>query len=113
MQHVTSQLETLYGTATVKFLLILDLNPSDETCIYSTLLFVIKEGQKIRILTPCITFDQPLWLKVMGVIKEKDLNIACHLARFHMLMNFLGSIGKLRVGSGLEEVLKRFTLRIL
>ena len=40
----------------------------------------------------------------MGVIKEKDLNTACRLGGFHMLMSFLGSIGKLMVGSGLEEV---------
>ena len=46
--------------ATLKFLPILDLNPSGETCIYSTLLFIIKEGQKIGILKPCITFDQQL-----------------------------------------------------
>ena len=74
MQHVTSQLETIYDTATVNFLQILDLNPSDETCIYSTLLLVINDGQRIGILTPGIKFDQPLWLKAMGIIKEKDLN---------------------------------------
>ena len=103
MQHVTSQPETLHDTATPKFLLILDVNPSDETCIYPTLFFVIKEGQRIGIVTPCITFDQPLWLKAMGIIKEKDLNIVCRLRGFHMLMSFLGSIGKLMIGSGLEE----------
>ena len=104
MQHVASQLETLYDTATVHFLPILDLNPSDETCIYSTLLFVIKEGQRIGILKPCVTFEQPLWLKAMGIIKEKDLNTVCRLRGFHLLMSFLGSIGKLMVGSGSEEV---------
>ena len=56
---------------------------------------------------PCITFDQPLWLKAMGIIKEKDLNIVCHLRGFHMLMSFLGSIGKLMVGAGLEEVFEK------
>ena len=71
--------------------------------MYSTLLFVIK-GLRIGILTPCITFDQPLWLKAMSIIKEKDLDIVCRLGGFHMLMSFLGGIGKLMVGSGLEEV---------
>ena len=99
MQHVTSQPETLYDTATVNVLPI-----SDETCTYSTLLFVIKERQRIGIRTPCITFDQPLRLKAMGIIKEKDLDIVCRLGGFHMFMSFLGGIGKLMVGSGLEEV---------
>ena len=75
MHHVTSQTETLYDTATLKLLPTLDFNPSDETCIYSTFLFVFIEGQRIGILVPCITFDQPLWLKTMGIIKEKDLKI--------------------------------------
>ena len=40
----------------------------------------------------------------MSIIKEKDLDIVCRLGGFHMLMSFLGGIGKLMVGSGLEEV---------
>ena len=40
----------------------------------------------------------------MGIIKEKDFNIVCGWGRFHMLMSFLGSVGKLMVGSGLEEM---------
>ena len=40
----------------------------------------------------------------MAIIKEKDLNIVCRLGGFHMMMSFLGSIRKLMVGSGLEEV---------
>jgi hypothetical protein len=88
----------------VKFLPIIYLNPSDETCINSTLHFVIKQAEKLGIPTPFITFDQPLWLKATGIIKDQNLNIMCRLGGFHTLMSFLGSIGKLMAGSGLEEV---------
>ena len=61
-------LETL---ASVKFLPVIDLNPSDETCIYSTFSFLIKEAKKLNIPSVCITFHQSLWQKAMGIIKEK------------------------------------------
>lgn len=102
MQQTTCS-STIYEKATVKFMPIIDLNPCDETCINSTLHFVIKQAEKIGIPTPCITFDQPLWLKATGIIKDQNLNIVCRL-EFHTLMSFLGSIGKLMAVSGLEEV---------
>lgn len=103
MQQTTCS-NYIYEKATVKFLPIIDLNPSDETCINSTLHFVIKQAEKLGIPTPFITFDQPLWLKATGIIKDQNLNIMCRLGGFHTLMSFLGSIGKLMAGSGLEEV---------
>ena len=36
MMHVTSQATTVYESASLKFLPIIDLNPSDQTRIYST-----------------------------------------------------------------------------
>ena len=103
MMHVTPKATTLYESASVKLLPIIDLNPSDEKCIYSTLLFVIEEPKKLNILFPCIPFDQPLWQKAVRAIKGKNLQMVCRLGGFHILMSFLGSIGKLMNGSGLEE----------
>ena len=37
------------------------------------------------------------------VIKEKNLQIVCWLGGFHILISFLGNIGNLMNGSGLEE----------
>ena len=104
MMHATSQSSTVYDVASIKFLPIIDLNSSDENCIYSTLLFVIEEAKKSKIPVPCITFDQPLWQRALGIIKVKKLNIVCRLGGFHTLMSFLGSIGNLMKGSGLEEL---------
>ena len=56
MMHVTSQATTAYESASVKFFPILDLNPSDQTCIYSTLLFVIEEAKKLNITSLCNYF---------------------------------------------------------
>ena len=104
MMHVTLQAPTLYEAASVKFIPIIDLNSSDETCIFFTLLFVIEPAKKLNIPTPCLTFDQPLWQKAMRIIKDKNLKMVCRLGGFHTLMSFLGSIGNLMSGAGLEDV---------
>ena len=39
-------------------------------------------------------------------IKAKKMNVVCRLGGFHTLMSFLGSIGSLMAGSGMEEMLE-------
>ena len=86
----------------ILFLPIIDLNLSDETRIYSTMLFVCDQDKKLGIQVPSITFDQPLWLKASGIIEESKLNIVCCMGGFHTIMSFMGSIGVLMKRSGLE-----------
>ncbi|KAG1664676.1 Kinase D-interacting substrate [Nymphon striatum] len=94
------------GKSEVTVLPIIDLNPTDSICIYSTLLFVIEQAQKANIGTATITFDQPLWLKAVKISSEKSLNILCRLGGFHTLMSFLGSVGTSMEGSGISECLQ-------
>ena len=65
----------------VHLLPIIDLNPSDPTCIYSTLLYIESQTKKLNIVTSCITFDQPLWVKDMDIIKNKSMNIVCRVSK--------------------------------
>ena len=60
MQISTKQMDKEYTKASIDFLPIIDLDPNIETCIYSTLQFVIKKATRLGIPTPSITFDQPL-----------------------------------------------------
>ena len=92
--------------SSITMLPIIDLNPSDRTCIYSTLLFVINQSRLLNVETPSITFDQPLWEKAIEIVVEKSLNIVVHLGGFHTLMSFAGSIGSFMNGSGLECALQ-------
>lgn len=95
------------GQSAVSLLPIIDLNPSDMTCIYSTLKFVESQAKDLGINTPVITFDQPLWIKASEIIKVKSLNMVCMLGGFHLLMSFIGSIGMLMKASGLEEAMEQ------
>ena len=89
----------------ITMLPIIDLNPSNETCIYSTLLYVKDQAKQQNVPTPCITFDQPLWRKAVEIIDANSMGIVRRLGRFYMMMNLLGNIGSIMDGSGLSELL--------
>ena len=93
------------GKSVINFLPIIDLNPTDMTCIYSTLRFVLDQSAKLHIETPVLTFDQPLWLKATEIINAKCMPIVLILGGFHLMMSYLGSLGGLMNGAGLKEVL--------
>ena len=94
------------GASLVTLLPIINLQSSDESCIYSTLLYVIDLCNKFDLGTQCITFDQPLWIKSVEIATEMSLRILCRLGGFHTMMSFLGSVGTLMKGSGLAECLQ-------
>ena len=104
MQKATSKNSNVVHTASISFLPIIDLDPSDENCIFSTLSFIKEQAKQMNIEVPCVTFDHPFWLKAIGIIEDARLPIVCRLGGFHTLMSFLGSIGNMMKGSGLEEV---------
>ena len=94
--------------ASIMFLPMLDLNPSSMTCVYSTMTFVANQARKHNV-TPVLTFDQPLWWKAMMIKEtESDLqDIVLRLGAFHAQMSFLGTIGHVMSGTGLEEALEQ------
>lgn len=94
------------GQSIVHMLPIIDLDPTDMSCIYSTLLFVIIQAGELNIPTPILTFDQPLWLKAMEIVTALDLKIVLILGGFHTLMSYVGSIGKVMSESGLSTALE-------
>ena len=103
MQSMKS--ETSLEKSDVHLLPITDMDPNNETCIYSTMIYVKEQALKLGLPTACITFDQPLWLKDVNINYSENLDIVVRLGGFHMLMSFLGSIGMSMEDSGLETVL--------
>ena len=96
------------GKSSVMFLPMIDMNPTDVSCIYSMLIFITEHAHRYNV-QPIITFDQPLWWKAFLITATEpansDLrNIVLCLGGFHTEMSFLGSIGHLMAGSGLQEL---------
>ena len=50
----------------------------------TTLLFIQQQAAALNILTPCITFDQPLWIKSVEIVVSKSMNVVCKLGGFHL-----------------------------
>lgn len=98
------------GVTVTSFLPMIDLNPTSYSCVYTTLMFICNEAKRLNVETPIVTFDQCLWIKAMEVIcidhKGEFDNLVIRLGGFHTLMSFLGAIGGLMAGSGLEEALQ-------
>ena len=92
LQQVFFLLVIVISPLSLKFfyLPIIDLNPSDETYIYSTLNYVQSQARMLNIPAPCITFDQPLWIKAVEITKAKSMNNVCRLGGFHTNGEFHG-----------------------
>lgn len=97
------------GKSSIHFLPMIDLDPTNMSCVYSTLLFVVAECKKHNTI-PILTFDQPLWLKARTIIHHDNngelKNVVLKLGSFHLMMSYLGCIGHLMNASGLREVLE-------
>jgi len=80
------------GKSSMLFLPMLDIEPGDITCIYSTMMYVSEHAARNNV-TPILTFDQPLWLKAL-MIQESSTNdsvirsIVLRLGGFHIQMSY-------------------------
>ena len=97
------------GQSSVVLLPMLDLNPSDMPCVYSTLQFVAVHARNLN-MTPIVRFDQPLYWKALCIVTYEPDNseiksVIVRLGGFHTEMSLLGCIGQLMENSGLEELL--------
>ena len=86
------------------FLPMIDMDPNNLSCVYK---FLSAHAFGYSVF-PMATFHQPLWLKAFTMVEShKELQPAViRLGGFHTLMSYLGSIGHLMAGSGLDKVLE-------
>ena len=97
------------GVSSVHFLPMIDLDPTDMNCIYTTLKFIQRQCEKQN-CTPVITFDQPLYLKAFSIIHAENSdvgNIYVRLGKFHLMLCWLSVIGTLYSNSGLNTILEQ------
>lgn len=97
--------------STVNFLPIIDMDPTDYTCINSTLSFICNDAAKHN-AAPTVTFDNPLYWKARTIIENEPVSspikrIVLCLGGFHTKMSFLGTIGHIMTGTGLDVVLSQ------
>ena len=89
--------ENYPGKSNVAFLPIINLSPSDPLCIFIALEFAIDQAKSLNVET--------VWIKATGKATAKSMSIVIILGGFHLMMNYMESVGTLMKGSGLEEAL--------
>ena len=95
-----------FAKSYITMLPIINLPATDMTALHSLLVFVTEQSSKLNVPTPTITFDQPLYVKAYEIVSSTNMNIFVRLGGFHQLMSFLGSIGCIMEGSGLQPALE-------
>ena len=102
-----------YETSRIEILPFINLQPSNPSTIYSALSFAQTQCEQNELRVCTVTFDQPLYQKASEIVAASDdLNrIVVRLGGFHLLMSYLGSIGHIMSGSGLEDLWKRVYAR--
>ena len=53
-----------------------------------------------------VTFDFPIWLKAVNIIKQANLPIIARLGGVYLLKSYLGSMGNIKEDSGLLDVIQ-------
>ncbi|KAJ8868384.1 hypothetical protein PR048_029900 [Dryococelus australis] len=84
------------------------LDPSNRSTIYTALLFAVEECKCHNQGSCIVTLDQPLYAKALEIIAaappgELDI-VTLRVGGFHLLVRFMGSIGFIMSGSGIEEL---------
>ena len=84
-----------------------NLPPSKPTTIHSCLLYAIENSRK-RNSHCVVTFDNPLYTKAIDIVLSDPggplSSVTVRLGGFHLLMSYMGAIGKIMGGSGLKEL---------
>ena len=66
---------------------IIDMNPSDENCIYLILAFIQNQARSLSVTSQGIIFDRTLWLKAFEIANSKSHDIVICLGGNHTLIN--------------------------
>lgn len=97
-----------YSRSLIHCLPFINEPPSKLTTLNTSLHHSVAETQKLNQKTCFVTFDQPLYFKARSIVAQSahtDLkNVIVRLGGFHLLMSYLGAIGYIMSGSGLEEL---------
>ncbi|KAL7289552.1 hypothetical protein TKK_0016524 [Trichogramma kaykai] len=101
---ITGHLE--YSTSNIICLPFINAPPSNLTTLNTAIHHAKKECLKLNKKMCFVTFDQPSYYKAKMIVSEKpSLNmVKIRLGGFHLLMSYMGSIGYIMSGSGLEEL---------
>lgn len=95
----------------IKHLPLIDAAPSNYGTIKTSLRQAVAKTKQCSQKICVFTADQPIYWKARDIVASADpssdlRNVVVRLGGFHLLMSFLGAVGYIMSGSGIEEVLQ-------
>lgn len=98
-----------YLSSRIIYLPFINAPPSDYDTIYTALLSAIEKCKSLKQESCVITFDQPLYIKARDIVQSigpnpESIKIFIRLGGFHFLISFMGAIGYIMNGSGLNKL---------
>lgn len=90
----------------IEILPVLDADPNSYTAIHTTLLNCVNQSDTNPGAPIIVTFDFPLWIRATEIVLSLKMPIVVRLGGFHLLKSFLGSVGHVMSGSGIEDAIK-------
>ncbi|ELT96415.1 hypothetical protein CAPTEDRAFT_203052 [Capitella teleta] len=101
---VTGEFGENYERTRIEILPFINLQPTDPSSIYTALNFSRKQSSLHGMKTCFVTFDQPLNAKAIEIVASDEIlqGVVVRMNGFHLLMSFMGSVGYIMGGSGLE-----------
>lgn len=98
-----------YSKSQMLFLPFITAPATKYDTVYTALLTAVTKCKSVNQSTCFVNFDQLLYLKAREIVAsnsaDPDLSaVIVRLGGFHLLMSFLGAIGYIMDGSGLQDV---------
>ena len=90
----------------IEILPVIDADPNSYTAIHTTLLNCIYQSDTKPGTPIIVTFDFPLWIRATEIVLSLKMPIVVRLGGFHLLKSYLGSVGHIMSGSGIEDLIK-------
>lgn len=107
MENLTS--DEPFNRSRVLYLPFVNSPPGKHDTIYSVLLSAVEKIKAAGQKSCFVTFDQPLYIKARDIVASSGPgspigSVIVRLGGFHMLMSFIGAIGYIMDGSGLQDL---------
>ncbi|ELU04096.1 hypothetical protein CAPTEDRAFT_187549 [Capitella teleta] len=93
-----------YERTRIEILPFINRQPTNPSSIYTALNFAREQSSLHGMETCFVTFDQPLYAKAIEIVASDEIlqGVVVRLDGFHLLVSFMGSVGYIMGGSGLE-----------
>ena len=85
----------------IEYMPLINQNPTEYTTLHTLIRNLIKDAEGEPII---VTFDYPLYIKVVEIVETLNLKALVRLGGFHTIRSYLGCIGNVMKGSGLETM---------